>query len=187
VLVGACVLAFGGAVPATADGEFFQFDFAPGASTVVGSVVRGPLGAALGWSDYVGGSALSANVTYSAALPVLGDGALVRLGPTARRAQDNDIDIGAKVVFERWSPTDRGGVFLLADFNTILNEYLALGELSDQKSGISGSFAIQGGDYGFRENTLVLGYAVPDSRVRLRLGYRFEAHQVFIGFSLNTF
>jgi hypothetical protein len=64
---------------------------------------------------------------------------------------------------------------------------LILGELSHLFSGLNALFAAQGGDNGFRENTLVLGYAIPESRVRLRLGYLFEAQQVLIGFSVNTF
>lgn len=170
-----------------ADGEFVQFDFAPGASTVVGSVVRGPIGVALGWSEYDSGSAFSANATYSFGLPALGDGALLRVGPSVRLDQDKELDLGAKVVFERWSPTKWGGLFFLADYNTIQNEYLVLGELSHGLSGLNASFAAQGGDNGFRENTLVLGYLIPESCVRLRLGYRFEAQQVLIGFSVNTF
>ena len=75
----------------------------------------------------------------------------------------------------------------LLNYNTIQNKYLVLGELSLRLSGLNASFAAQGGDNGFRENTLVLGYATPESRVRLRLGYRFEAQQVLIGFSVNTF
>lgn len=46
-----------------ADGEFFQFDFAPSARTVVGSVVSGPIGVARGWSEHDSGSAFSANAT----------------------------------------------------------------------------------------------------------------------------
>ncbi len=175
------------ALPASANGEFFQLDFAPGESTVVGSIVRGPFGAALGWSDYINGSAFSANITYSVAIPALGDGALLRGGASSRLDQDGDLSMGAKVVFERWTPTDWGGVFLLADYNTILSEYLALAEVSHSRSGLNASFAVQGGDNGFRENTLVVGYAIPESRMRLRLGYRFEAQQAFIGFSVNTF
>ena len=57
-----------------AGGEFFQFDFAPGASTVVVSVVRGPTGVALGWSEYDSGSALSANAPYSFGLTAQGEG-----------------------------------------------------------------------------------------------------------------
>jgi hypothetical protein len=44
---------------------------------------------------------------------------------------------------------------------TIQHEHLVLGELSHRLSGLNASFAAQGGDNGFRENTLVLGYAIP--------------------------
>ena len=170
-----------------ADGEFFQGDYASGGSSVVGSIVRGPFGVALGWSEFDNGNALSANVTYGLSVPALGDGATFRFGPTARLDQDDNLDLGVKVVFERWAPTDWGSVFVLADYNTILNEYLLLGEVTHANSGLSGSLAIQGGDNGFRENTIVLGYSIPQTPFGLRLGYRFKARQAVVGFTVNTF
>jgi len=175
------------ALPAMADGEFFQLDYAPGESSVSASVVRGPFGFALGWSDFESGSAVSANATYGVFVPALGDGALIRFGPSSRLDEEDQFDLGAKAVFERWSPTSWGSVFVLADFNTIQNEYLLLGELSHAASGLSASLALQGSDEDFQENTLVVGYGIPQSRVRLRLGYRFEAQQVVVGFSVSTF
>lgn len=175
------------ALPAMADGEFFQLDYAPGASSVSASVVRGPFGFGLGWSDFEFGSAVSANATYGVRVPVLGDGAIIRFGPSLRFDEEDQFDLGVKAVFERWSPTSWGSVFVLTDFNTIQNEYLLLGELSHAASGLSASLAMQGGDANFQENTLVVGYGIPQSRVRLRLGYRFDAQQVLVGFSVNTF
>lgn len=174
-------------LPAMADGEFFQGDYASGASSAVGSIVRGPFGAAIGWSEFDEGNAISANFTYGLPVPALGDGATLRFGPTARLNQDDTLNLGAKLVFERWSPTDWGSVFVLADYNTILNEYLLLGELSHANSGLSGSLAIQGGNNGFRENTLVVGYSIPETAFGLRLGYRINARQAVIGFTINTF
>lgn len=175
------------AAPAMADGEFLQFDLSPDSSTLVGSVVRGDIGTALSLSLFDGGGALSANTTYSWNFPALGEGALIRLGPTARLDQSDDFNLGAKVVFERWSPTDWGGVFMLADYNTIQNEYLLLTEVSGGQNGLSASFAIQGDDESFRENTLMFGYNIMGSDLRLRLGYKFESEQVVFGFSINTF
>jgi len=185
--VAAISLFIASALPAMADGEFFQGDYASGASSVVGSIVRGPVGASIGWSEFDDGNALSANFTYGLSVPALGDGATFRFGPTARLDQDDNLDLGAKVVFERWAPTDWGSVFVLADYNTILNEYLLLGELTHANSGLSGSLAIQGGDNGFRENTFILGYAIPQTPFGLRLGYRVNARQAVIGFTINTF
>lgn len=175
------------ALPAYADGEFFQLDYVPGASSVSASAVRGPYGLALGWSDFEAGSAVSSNVTYSVPVPALGTGALLRFGPSLRRDEEDQFDLGAKVVFERWSPTSWGSIFLLTDFNTIQNEYLLLGEFSHADSRLSASFAVQGSDADFQENTLTVGYGIPRSPVRLILGYRFEAQQFLVGFSVNTF
>jgi len=174
-------------VPALADGEFYQADYASGGSSMVGSIVRGPVGASIGWSEFDDGSAVSANFTYGLPVTGLGDGATLRLGPTARLDDAGTLDLGAKAVFERWSPTDWGSIFVLADFNTILNEYLLLAELSHANSGLSGSLAIQGGDNGFREQTFVLGYSIPQTPLGLRLGYRVRARQVVVGMTINTF
>ena len=95
-----------GTTPVVADEEFFHLDFAPRASTVVGSLVRGRVGRALGWSEYDSGSAFSANVTYSFALPVLGSGALLRVGPSVRLDQENGMDQGLKFVYGRWIPIE---------------------------------------------------------------------------------
>ena len=89
-----------------ADEEFFHLDFAPRASNVVGSLVRGRVGRAFGWSEYDSGSAFSANVTYSFALPVLGSGALLRVGPSVRLDQENGMDQGLKFVYGRWIPIE---------------------------------------------------------------------------------
>ena len=185
--VAALSLSLASTLPAMADGEFIQGDYTSGASAVVGSVVRGPVGASIGWSEFEGGSAANANVTYGLSVPALGDGATFRFGPTVRLDQDNRLDLGVKVVFERWSPTDWGSVFVLAEYNTILKEYLLLGELSHAHSGLSGSLAIQGGANGFRENTVFLGYSIPETPYGLRLGYRVNARQAVIGFTVNTF
>lgn len=185
--IAALSLCLGSSLPAVADGEFFQGDYASGASSLVGSVVRGPFGAAIGWSEFDDGSAATANFTFGLPVPALGDGATFRFGPSARLDQDDKLNLGAKLVFERWSPTDWGSVFVLADYNTILNEYLLLGELSHANTGLSGSLAIQGGNNGFRENTIVLGYSIPQTPFGLRLGYRVNARQAVVGFTINTF
>lgn len=56
--VAAISLFIASALPAMADGEFFQGDYASGASSVVGSIVRGPVGASIGWSEFDDGNAL---------------------------------------------------------------------------------------------------------------------------------
>ncbi|MCC5996408.1 MAG: hypothetical protein JJU18_08580 [Oceanicaulis sp.] len=182
---GACLVSLS-AGPAMADGEYLQFEYARGSSTAVASVVRGPYGAAAGWSEYDSGSALGANATYRWLTPALGSGALVRIGPSVRIDQDTHTDLGAKIAFERWSATPWGSVFLLADYNTIQDEYLLLGELAHARSGLSASLAVQGGE-SFSDNTFVLAYRIKQSPLRFRVGYRFEAQQMLVGFAVNTF
>lgn len=173
--------------PAFADGEYFQLDVSPNSGTAVGSVERGRIGAAVGLSKFEGGRSISANTTYKFDLPTIGQGSVIRVGPTVRLDQDDEIDFGAKVAFEQFTSTNFGGVFLLADYNTIASEYLLLAEVSENRYGFSTSFAIQGDDADFRENTLIIGYDVPNSPLRARVGYKFEAEEAVVGFSINTF
>lgn len=188
--VAASVFAVIGLICATsvhADGEYFQLDVSPDSGTLVGSVERGKIGAALALSRFEDGRSISANTTYRFDVPALGLGSVVRVGPTVRLDQDDSFDFGAKVAFEQFTSTAWGGVFLLADYNTIANEYLILAEVSESRYGFSTSFAVQGDDADFHENTLMFGYDVPNSPLRARLGYKFEADQAVVGFSINTF
>lgn len=175
------------ATPALADGEFLQLDGSDRSLSFVATAERGRFAYTLGRSDYAGGYDWNAAVTAKAEVP-LGKGNLVlRLGPTVQYDSTDTWRFGAKVVAEHYADFGTGGVFLLGEYNTIKNAFFIMAQPQWYASGIGAEFSYQGNDTGFREETVVLSYRVKQSKVRLRLGYKFEAEEVFAGISWNTF
>lgn len=171
---------------ARADGEFLQLDYRPGGSSVSGSIVRGPWGLGLGFSEFSGGTAFSVTASYALPLSGLGQGAVLRLGPSMRVDQSGKQDFGARAVLEHWTPTSFGGRFFLADFNTIDNEYQLLGEVTHSASRLSASLSLQGSE-NYRETSVFLGYGLRDTPIRVRLGYKFQSDSFVAGVAINTF
>ena len=172
---------------AQADGEFYQFDYAPHGSSAVASVQRGGFGAALGWSEWEGGQAVSLYLNRRWAVPRLGDGTSFGLGPSVRLGMDGARDIGVRATLEHYRPTSWGAAYGLADLNSIAREYMVLGEVSHARSGLAGFVAFQGDRADFRERTVGVSLGLGESPVRLRLGHRLRAGRTFVGISVNTF
>ena len=170
--------------PAAADGEFAQFDYAPNASSLTGTIRRDRVTATIGWSDFDEGHATTLWGNYG--VPLV-PGAWLRLGPSLRIDDSEDVDLGAKIGVERFSMNEQATLFLLGEFNTTAREYLALAQVGHRATGIAAEVSLQGNNDGFREESLALSYQLRDIPVRLRLGYRFDAEEVFVGFSVNTF
>lgn len=169
---------------AAANGEFLQFDYAPRASSATATVRREQATLTLGWSEFDSGSAVNVWGNYGLPLPA---GAWFRAGPALRVDDDGKAQVGARFGVEKFYMNERLTAFLLAEFNTIQNEYLALGQIGHRASGIAGEVAFQGNDAGFREITLAVSYRIAESPVRLRLGYRTNARVFFAGVTINTF
>lgn len=183
--LGLALLAFGVAQGASADGEYLQFDFAPSASSAVASIQRGEHGIALGWSEWDEGSAATAFLSRSVPL---GGGFVLKAGPSLRwEDRPGEGEAGLRLALERWTPAEWGGIFTLADVNSIRAEYLLLAETSHAGTGLSAALTVQGDNADYRETTATLGYRLGESPVRLRLGHCFVSGDTFVGFSINTF
>lgn len=167
-----------------ANGEFFQFDFTPHATSVSGTIRRDRLSFSAGWSEFETGHATSLWFSYGIPLP---DGVALRLGPSYRIDNLGQSDFGLRVGVERFSMNERMTLLLLGEFNTIQREYLALGQVGHLASGVAAELAFQGNNAGYREQSVAVSYRLGESPARLRLGYRFSAQRVFVGFSINTF
>ncbi|TVR09576.1 MAG: hypothetical protein EA385_06735 [Salinarimonadaceae bacterium] len=177
-------MTFAHPAPAAANGEFLQFDFAPRASSATATVRRDRATLTLGWSEFQTGHATTLWGNYG--LP-LGEGAWFRAGPAFRIDDAGRTKAGGRIGVERFSMNEQMTMFLLAEFNTIQKEYLALGQIGHRASGLAAEVAYQGNETGFRELTFAGSYRVGDSPVRLRVGYRTIAKQFFIGVTVNTF
>lgn len=182
--VAAALLIAGGPTAARADGEFLQFDYAPGQSSATASMQRGRMTVALGWSEYDTGHATSLwlNRGYQLDGPVW-----FRVGPSLRVDESGDARWGLRGALERFTMSETQTLFLLVDVNTIQREFQVLGQIGHIPSGWAGEMAFQGNDSGYREVSVAVSYRLGDGPFRLRAGYRIEAAQPFIGLSLNTF
>ncbi|SFE93741.1 hypothetical protein [Roseivivax sediminis] len=171
-----------------ADGSFLQVDLTPETANAVGAVARGPLNFGLSFNDYEGGSVAGASLTY--ALP-LGEIATLKLGPALAAVRDDDdgfegIEGGAKVVLDRYTPTSFGGLYLLAEANTIQSSWFALAQTSFGNSGFSAELS-RGGSDTYDEATLAINKRIGNGPVSLRAGWRLISEQAFVGVSINTF
>lgn len=184
-LVAAMLCSFAGA--ACADGAYFQMDLAPSADSFVATAQRGAFGLSLGWSEWATGEATSLYASYSLPLSALGQGTTLKFGPSYRYEPSGPEDVGLRLVVEHYRPTDWGSLFLLGDYNSIKREHMLLAEVGLRDSGLSVAVSLQGDSQGFSEQTLVFGYGIRNTPVRLRLGHRFESDKTFIGLSINTF
>ncbi|GLT08386.1 hypothetical protein ACFQFQ_16840 [Sulfitobacter porphyrae] len=173
---------------AHADGEFLQVDLSESTSTGTLSIARGPLTYGASAVSYEGGSTYGLSATYK--LPVAEQFVTLRLGPALGYVKDNGKDgsfeAGLKLVAERYIPTDFGSVFLLADLNSIENSWFVLAQFGLSGPGLS--FELSHGESDtYSETSLAVAKRLGDSPTSLRAGYRFDADEIFVGLSINTF
>jgi len=183
----AAALAAGGAGRAPADGEFAQFDLSPDTFTGVLSAERGRFSLGTVYSDYEDGSDL--NLTLSYALP-LGDPqrpVTLRVGPALQYERLETWKAGVRVVAEHYRPTSFGSLFLLGEVSTIDRAYFGLASLGLRDPAVTVELTHQGDDDGYRGSALAIVKPLAGTDLSLRAGYKFEAGEVFVGMSINTF
>jgi len=173
---------------AYADGEFFQFDFSETTSTGTVSIARGPLTYGANAVAYAGGRTYGLSATYQ--LPVASQFATLRLGPSIGYVEEDGTDetfeAGLKFVAERYIPTDFGSIFLLADLNSIDTSWFVLAQLGLAHPGIVVEVS-RGESNTYSETSIAVTKKLGDSPANLRVGYRLDAEELFLGFSFNTF
>ena len=183
----ALALAFTGgltaaATTAEADGTFFQLDLASETSDVVFAGTRGKFSYGANYSSYDSGWNAGLQVTRDFVFP---DVATVKVGPSLGITDDDDVDLGLKIIVERYAPTEFGFVFLSGQYNTIQNDWFALAQFGNGK-GVSIDLTAGGSDT-YSEQSAALNYRLGTGPTSLRAGYRFDAQEVFVGFSVNTY
>ncbi|OWU82925.1 hypothetical protein ATO6_21435 [Oceanicola sp. 22II-s10i] len=175
------------AAPARADGEFFQLDIAEGATDFSLAIARGRLNLGGNYARYDGGSSGSLSLLWSIPVDPLGT---FKVGPSvARILSDTDPDrtrVGAKITFERWSPTEFGHLFLLGEYSTIDNSYFGLVQTGFGNSGFAAELSVGGSD-NYSAITAAVSKRIGEGPLVLRAGYRFKAETLFVGFAINTF
>lgn len=171
------------ATRAEADGTFFQLDLAPLTSDAVLSATRGKLSFGANYSAYETGWSAGLHVTRDFVIPDL---ATVKIGPSlGGNDADSGVELGVKIIVERYQPTDFGFVFLSGQYNTIQNDWFALAQIGNGR-GLSVDLSAGGSDT-YSEHSVAVNYRLGDGPAGVRAGYRFEAEEVFVGLSINTY
>ncbi|EIE48729.1 hypothetical protein AL036_20170 [Salipiger aestuarii] len=182
-ILATCGLLFGTASAVQADGSYFQVDLAPDTSDVVAAATRGKLSFGANYSSYENGWSAGSYLARDFAIEDFGT---VKIGPSLVISDARDgMGLGAKLIGERYEPTSFGFVFLSAQYNTIDNDWFALAQIGNGQ-GHSVDLTAGGSDL-YSERSLAINYRLGDGPVSLRGGYRFEAEQVFMGLSVNTY
>jgi hypothetical protein len=173
--------------PGWADGEFAQLDVSASTTGGVASVQRGSLtfGGVVTIPDGDPSATLSA--TQALNLPVSWAPTL-RVGPALGLSGEDlaDVEAGLRLSAERYTGTDWGSVYGLADLGTIDRSWFILGQVGLAKTRLTFELS-HGASDEYEETTLAVSRRLRDSPVSLRSGYRFDAGEVFIGVSVNTF
>ena len=166
-----------------ADGTFFQLDLAPNASDAVLGATRGKFSFGANYSTFEGGWSAGLHATRDF---VIEDVATVKLGASLGSSEAlSGVKLGGKIIVERYQPTDFGFVFLSAQYNTIANDWFALAQIGDGEK-FSVDFTAGGSDT-YNEQSIAVNYRLREGPTRLRVGYRFDAQEVFVGLSVNTY
>lgn len=146
----------------------------------------GPWGFSLNLSGYEDGRSADLGATYGIDL---GGVATLKIGPALSFERNfvagDEVQIGGRLSLERYAPTRFGSIYGLADISSINNSWFMLGQLTlDRGLGFALS---RGGSDSYTETTAAIQQQLGGGPVRLRLGYRFEDDEIFLGISVNTF
>jgi hypothetical protein len=176
---------------AKADGEYWGIDASGSSVGGVLSASRGAYTFGAGFTDYEDG--VSAGLSLSRQIPweTLPEGASLSAGVALGFNFDEDGDLtetelGATANLQRYIGTDWGFVFLQANVSTISRAFFTQAQIGFDDPDISVGLS-RGGSTEYQELTLAVSKPLGDSPVSLRGGYRFFAHDWFVGISVNTF
>jgi hypothetical protein len=173
---------------ARADGEFVQLDISGSTFNTVISVVHEPLTLGATAVTYEGGSAYGLNATCK--LPFAQEVATLKMGPSAGFVQndnaDDSVELGLKFTAERYTTTRLGGIFTLADLNSIDRSLFVLSQLNLTQPGIFIELSYGESD-NYAETSIAAAKQLSDSPISFRLGYKLDAGEIFAGVLINTF
>ncbi|MBV7379670.1 hypothetical protein [Maritimibacter dapengensis] len=169
-----------------ADGTFFQVDASPTTANGTLSVERGEIAYGAGVSQYIGGTDLNASVTYKV---VIGEAFPVtfRAGPAFQYEALTTAKVGLRFVAEHYSDTSFGHVFALGEFTTIDAGYFGLLAVGFNEPDVDFEFTVQGDNKGYLDQSVAATIGIPETKARVRFGYRINSQEIFGGISINTF
>lgn len=171
---------------AKADGVFVQSDIGIQDQTFVATTASGPLNFSFNLSAYEDGQLAVLGVSHAFDLESFGT---LKVGPTLGFKQEDgaadQTELGVRLALERFAPTSFGSVFGLVDVGSIDRSWFLLGQVNLHEG--LGFEISRGGSDTYTETTFAIQHQPEDGPLRLRLGYRFENREIFVGLSFNTF
>lgn len=174
--------------PASADGMFVQSDLSAEDLVTSMNVQKDQTTSAMNVIANKDDQALLLSLTRPIPLDAVSE--ILRIGPAIRIAYEGgsfaSTDVGVKVIYEDYVPTDFGALFFLADASSVGNSILLLGQvtITDQNLTFEVSYG-QSDDYS--DASVVLSRKLDGTPFSGRIGYRVQAGSVFIGLSFNSF
>ena len=171
-----------------ADGEYWGVDVSESTQGGVLAASRGDWNFGAGYTDY--GDGVSASLSLTRTLPwTFGiEGLSMSAGPALGFGGGDlsEVELGLNVGIQRYIAFDWGAVFLQASAGTNRQNYFTQAQLTLSDPGIT--FAVsRGASLDYEETSLSVSKQLGDGPVSLRAGYRFNAEEFFVGFSVNTF
>ncbi|WP_135507564.1 hypothetical protein [Roseovarius aestuariivivens] len=169
---------------AEADGEFYQLDLGEDTTTAVLSVERDRLAFGIVFSDYTGPEDLNLTASYKF---TLGTPVTFRAGPALQLEGLDTLKGGIRLVAEHYQPTSFGSIFLFGEATTIDRGYFALAAIGFDRPDVTFEFSYLGDDDGFRDKIAAMAFGIPSTKASVRVGYKFDTEESFLGISINTF
>jgi hypothetical protein len=173
---------------AHADGEYWAMDVSENTRGGVLSVTKGKVTFVSTVTDY--GDGVSAGVSLTQRLPFEHgiEGLTLAIGPAIGFGGGDlsEVEFGVAGSAQRYVPTAWGSYFWQASVGSTNRSFFlqAQATLSEPKITVALS---RGGSTLYDETTLSISRQWGESNVSLRTGYRFQAEDLFLGFSVNTF
>lgn len=173
---------------AHADGEYWAIDVSENTRSGVLSVTQGKITFVSTVTDY--GDGVSAGISLTHRLPFEHgiEGLVLAAGPAIGFGGGDlsELEFGIAASAQRYVPTEWGSYFWQAGVGTSNRAFFLQGQatLSGPKLTLALS---RGGSTLYDETTLSLSRQLGESDISIRTGYRFQAEDWFLGFSVNTF
>ena len=177
---------------ARADGEVWGLDISESSTGGVLSASRGELGFGATVTDYGGG--VSAGLSLSRSLPYtfgveglqLSAGGGLGFSYDDEEGGFSDPRVGLSAGVQRYRSTDFGSIFWQVSLSTIAQARFTQLQIGFDEPGLSLAVSY-GASEEYEESSISLSKRLGESPVSLRAGWRVNAEDWFIGFTVNTF
>ena len=175
-----------------ADGEVWGLDISESSTGGVLSASRGELGFGATVTDYEGG--VSAGLSLSRSLPYtfgveglqLSAGGGLGFSYDDEEGGFSDPRVGLSAGVQRYRSTDFGSIFWQVSLSTIAQARFTQLQIGFDEPGLSLAVSY-GASEEYEESSISFSKRLGESPVSLRLGWRVNAEEVFVGFTVNTF